>query len=120
MKRVIHHIRNKPDHVRSRYVIGFAVVATALVIGLWVLVLRLTQVSPDDVIKTDSPFKVFGSLFSKSVDSAKQNYIDQKENINAITTDLSVQSSDETSKNMPDESSPSGTLPVPIETTTTP
>jgi hypothetical protein len=120
MKKIIHHIRNKPDHVRSRFVIGFAVVATLLVTGLWVLVLRLTQVSPDDVIKTDSPFKVFGHLFSKSIDTAKQNYTDQKENMNTIITDTSTQPSDNNSFTIPDESSPVDTLPVPIKSTTTP
>ncbi len=61
MKKILHSIRNKPDHIKSRYVILFSVIATALIVGLWIITLQLTKTS-DDTIQTESPVKVFKEL----------------------------------------------------------
>jgi hypothetical protein len=77
MKKVIHHIRKQPDHIKSRYVILFALVATAIIIGIWVITLRLMNRN-DDTIKTESPFKMVTGLFTNAINETKKNYQEQK------------------------------------------
>lgn len=80
MKKIIESLRNKPDHVKTRYVIVFSAIATVIVVGLWVVTLRFTKTT-DDTIKTDSPFKVFGQLFGGAVSDTKQTYQEQKKSL---------------------------------------
>lgn len=77
MKKIIHHIRKQPDHVKSRYVIVFAVVATIIVVGVWMLTMRMIEQN-DDTIKTESPFKMVTSIFSNVISETKENYQKQK------------------------------------------
>jgi hypothetical protein len=65
MKKIIHSIRNKPDHIKTRLVFVFAAIATAVIVAIWIITMQLLKAS-DDTIKTDSPFKVFGQLFFKA------------------------------------------------------
>lgn len=71
MKKIIHSIRNKPDHIKTRLVIIFAVLATAIVVTVWVMTLQLLK-TPDDTIKTDGPFKVFRQVFKSNVSTIKE------------------------------------------------
>ncbi len=82
MKNIIHHLRNKPDHVKSRYVVVFSVIATAIVVGLWIMTMQLTK-TKDDIVKTESPFAVFGKLFSGAVSDVSKNYSAQKKSLEA-------------------------------------
>lgn len=77
MKKIIHHIRKQPDHVKSRYVIVFAVVATVIIVGVWMLTMRMIEQN-DDTIKTESPFKMVTSIFSNVISETKENYQKQK------------------------------------------
>jgi len=71
MKKIIHSIRNKPDHIKTRLVIIFAVLATAIVVTVWVMTLQLLK-TPDDTIKTDGPLKVFKDVFKSNVSTVKE------------------------------------------------
>lgn len=71
MKKIIHSIRNKPDHIKTRLVIIFAVLATAIVVTVWIMTLQLLK-TPDDTIKTDGPFKVFRQVFKSNVSTIKE------------------------------------------------
>ena len=80
MKKIIHHIRKQPDHVKSRYVIVFAVVATVIIVGVWMLTMRMIEQN-DDTIKTESPFKMVTSIFSNVISETKENYQKQKTSV---------------------------------------
>lgn len=77
MKKVLHHLRKQPDHVKSRYVILFAVIATVIVVIIWMITIQLINRN-DDTIKTESPFKIFGSIFSTAISETKKDNQDQK------------------------------------------
>lgn len=81
MKKIIANLRNKPDHVKSRYVILFSVLATLFIVALWIVTMQLLKTS-DDTIKTESPFRAFGQIFSGTVSDVKENYTDQKKSLN--------------------------------------
>ncbi len=81
MKKIITNLRNKPDHIKSRYVIVFSVLATLFIVGLWIVTMRLMQTS-DDTVKTESPFRAFGQIFSGTVSDVKNNYTNQKKTLN--------------------------------------
>ncbi len=48
MKKIIHHIRNKPAHKRDRYVWIIAGCATALLIIIWMIVGNGRKTVPDE------------------------------------------------------------------------
>lgn len=83
MKKIIHSLRNKPDHVKTRYVFGFAILATLVVVSVWVMTMRLLKTT-DDTIKTESPFKVFGQIFKGAVSNA-QNATKPQESVSETT-----------------------------------
>lgn len=83
MKKIIHSLRNKPDHVKTRYVFGFAILATLTVVSIWIMTMRLLKTT-DDTIKTESPFKVFGQIFKGAVSDA-QNNLKPQESITETT-----------------------------------
>lgn len=93
MKKIITNLRNKPDHVKSRYVVLFSVVATLAIVALWITTTRLLQTS-DDTIKTESPFRAFGQIFSGAVSDVKNNYDNSKSGLNKA---MSEQSNPQTS-----------------------
>jgi hypothetical protein len=82
MKKILHHIRNKPDHVRTRYVIGFSVLATAVIVFIWIATLRLLKTS-DDTIKTESPFRSMINMFSGTVSKVQDDYQKQQDEMDA-------------------------------------
>ena len=67
MKKLIYSIRKKPDHIKTRLVFVFAILATAIIVALWILTMQLLKTS-DDTIKTESPLKVFGKIFNRTKD----------------------------------------------------
>jgi hypothetical protein len=77
MKKIIHHIRKQPDHIKSRYVIVFASVATAVIVAIWMITTRLIDRN-DDTIRTESPFKMVTGLFTNAINETKKNYQEQK------------------------------------------
>lgn len=77
MKKVLHSLRNQPDHIKSRYVIIFAIVATVLTVLVWLFVMQLIKKN-DDTIKTESPFKIFQGIFSTAISETKEKYTNQK------------------------------------------
>ncbi len=93
MKKILTNLRNKPDHIKSRYVILFSVVATLAIVALWITTMRLLQTS-DDTVKTESPFRAFGQIFSGAVSDVKSNYDNSK---NALNKTMSEQSNPQTS-----------------------
>jgi hypothetical protein len=102
MKKIIHSIRNKPDHIKTRLVFVFAAIATAVIVAIWIITMQLLKAS-DDTIKTDSPFKVFGQLFqgakadiNDKLNSSKDNSLLPKdESVDATSTEGSAINSDE-------------------------
>ncbi len=88
MKKIITNLRNKPDHIKSRYVIVFSVLATLFIVGLWIVTMRLMQTS-DDTVKTESPFRAFGQIFSGTVSDVKNNYTNQKNSLNKAISEQS-------------------------------
>jgi hypothetical protein len=88
MKKIITNLRNKPDHIKSRYVILFSVVATLVIVALWITTTRLLQTS-DDTIKTESPFRAFGQIFSGAVSDVKNNYDNSKSGLNKVMSEQS-------------------------------
>ncbi len=77
MKKILHHIRKQPEHVKTRYVVIFAIVATALVIVFWLITLQIIK-STDDTIQTESPFSIVKQVFKGSVSDMK-NAMPQKQ-----------------------------------------
>ncbi len=92
MKKIIHSIRNKPEHVKTRYVIIFAILATVMIVVLWTITLRSIE-SNDDTIKTEKPFKTFGNIFSGIISETKESYQSQKNEMN-ISNPLETDNSD--------------------------
>ena len=89
MKKVLHHMRNSPDHIKSRYVIVLAILGTAFIIGLWITVSQLTKTN-EDSIQTESPFKVFGQIFSSSFSDVQTKIKVQKDSLsNSLPTNQS-------------------------------
>lgn len=86
MKKIIHSIRNKPDHIKTRLVIIFAVLATAIVVTVWVMTLQLLK-TPDDTIKTDGPLKVFKEVFKTNVTTVKEQTKSEKNPIDLLKTE---------------------------------
>ncbi len=66
MKKILNSLRNKPDHVKTRYVIAFSIIATVCIIGTWVLVNQSIK-SQDENISAESPFKAFKDIFSATL-----------------------------------------------------
>jgi len=103
MKKIIHSIRNKPDHVKTRLVFIFAILATVIVVVVWIITLRLLK-TPDDTIKTDGPVKVFREIFKSNVSTVKEQTENKKNPLDLlkpedqasseiITEDVTVDSS---------------------------
>ena len=88
MKKIIANLRNKPDHIKSRYVILFSVIATLAIVALWITTMRLLQTS-DDTVKTESPFRAFGQIFSGVVSDVKSNYDDSRKALNKTISEQS-------------------------------
>ncbi len=109
MKKIIHSIRNKPDHIKTRLVFIFATAATAIIVTVWIITMQLIKTS-DDTIKTESPFKVFGQLFQ----GARADVVDK---LNS-TKDNSLLPKDESVDTAPAEDSTTNpdelVLPAPI------
>ena len=84
MKKIVHHIRSKPDHIKTRYVIFLSLVATLMVVGVWILVLASVK-SNDDTIKTESPFSILKGIFSESFSE-----VDSKLNENKASLDQTL------------------------------
>lgn len=91
MKKIIENLRNKPDHVKSRYVIVLSAIATVVVVVVWITTTALLKTS-DNTIKTDGPIKIFSNLFKSGVSTTAKDYKANKEAFNA-----SLQASDQTS-----------------------
>lgn len=77
MKKILHHIRKQPEHVKTRYVIVFAITATAFVIMFWLITLQIIK-RTDDTIQTESPFAIVKQVFKGSVSDMK-NAMPQKQ-----------------------------------------
>lgn len=86
MKKIIHSIQNRPDHVKTRLVIIFAVLATAIVVTVWIITLQLLK-TPDDTIKTDGPLKVFKEVFKTNVTTVKEQTKSDKNPIDLLKTE---------------------------------
>ncbi len=80
MKKILAHIRNKPEHVKTRYVFVFAILATALVVGGWITTNRFLN-KGDDTIQTEGPLKSFGKIFSGAISTAKDDYTEQRQDM---------------------------------------
>ena len=70
MKKIISRLREKPDHVKTRFAILFALIATLVIVGVWVLITRSIK-SNDDTIKTQSPFSIFSEIFQTAISDIK-------------------------------------------------
>ncbi len=88
MKNIINNLRNKPDHIKSRYVIVFSIIATTLTVALWIVTMQLSKTS-DDTIKTESPLRAFGQIFSETVSDVKNNYDNQKSSLDQVMLEQS-------------------------------
>jgi hypothetical protein len=71
MKQILHSIRNKPEHIKSRFVVLFAILATAIIVAIWIVTLQLLK-TPDDTVKTEGPFKTFQQVFKSNLSTVKQ------------------------------------------------
>lgn len=80
MKKILHHIRKQPDHIKTRYVVFFAILATALVVVVWMIMLQLIKRS-DDTIKTESPFSIFKEVLKGQVSDFKDSLPEKKESL---------------------------------------
>lgn len=105
MKKVLHSIRNKPDHIKTRFVFAFAIIATAIIVAVWIITMQFIKAS-DDTIKTDSPFKAFGQIF-------KGAKTDIENTLTSSKADSITAESQENTVTNPDEL----VLPEPISTT---
>jgi hypothetical protein len=74
MKKIIQHIRKQPEHVKTRYVVIFSLVATGGILVVWLLTLQVTQVPREDIIRTESPFSFFGKIFSQPINKIRNSY----------------------------------------------
>jgi hypothetical protein len=117
MNKIINNLQNRPEHVKTRLVIVFAALATVIVVVLWIFINRLVRVPADDVIETESPFKTFTQIFSKSLGKVKDDYKTQKDSLsNTTATDTT---GSDTLPVESDETNPAAITTTP-ETTTTP
>jgi hypothetical protein len=66
MKKIIRSLRNKPDHVKTRYVVVFALIATIIVLGTWVVVTQSIK-QQDQTISAESPFSIFRDIIGAAV-----------------------------------------------------
>lgn len=116
MKKILHHIRKQPDHIKTRYVVVLAVVATVFVIAVWIITLQLINRS-DDTIKTESPFLIFKDVFKSQVSDLKDNLPQKKESLDETLgtkpsdapvdeTQIQPTASDTPAQSSPDESNP--------------
>lgn len=101
MKKVLHHIRKQPEHVKTRYVVVFAILATAVVITVWLITLQFIKKN-DDTIKTESPFVMIKDIFKGQVSDLQKNLPEKQTSISdtlgAITSDDTLDTSDKTTE----------------------
>jgi hypothetical protein len=103
MKSIIENLRNKPDHIKSRYVVVLSIVATVVVVGVWIITNALLKTS-DDTIKTDGPLKVFSSIFKSSVSATADDYKANRASLDQNMKD--AKSSEEIDAEVPEENQP--------------
>lgn len=115
MKKFIRNLQEKPDHVKNRYVIFFAIIATASIVGIWVLVNQSVK-KHDDTIKTQSPFSIFSEIFGTAMSDIKDqrqqtNPVENSETENGNESDLLESENNEVfSENFNQENVTSGTV----------
>lgn len=117
MKKIINNLQNRPDHVKTRLVIVFAAVSTIIVVALWITINRMIKIPADDIIETESPFKTFTQIFSKSLGKVKEDYKTQKDSfpgsaaVDPSTDNTAAVGNDETNPAMPVTTSETVTTP---------
>ncbi len=86
MKKIIHQLREKPDHVKTRFAILFALIATLIIVGIWIGVNRSIK-NNDDTIRTQSPFSIFSEIFQTAISDIKsqQSPLPSPETINPVS-----------------------------------
>ena len=67
MKKVIHHLRNKPEHIRRHILHFFTIVAGVILILLWIYSLGKSFSNPDVAVKINNDLKPFSALKSNLI-----------------------------------------------------
>ncbi len=88
----IEQIREKPEHIRMRYVIICVTISTLLIVGVWVMSLKSSFNNPKEITEDENSLQILNNL----KDDLSTEYKDYKsESSNNLDQELQVISVEE-------------------------
>ncbi len=89
MKKILHSIQGKSENTKTWFVVFFAIIATGIIIALWLVIMHSIK-NNDDTVKTEKPLKTFTQVFSQIISKTKEDYTEGKNTVTGKNTSIDI------------------------------